>query len=63
MFPYVYALNCLANTHQLNFLLYMLERMEIISQSFEISSHFTLNSSQTYFVYRTENDSIFVLKM
>jgi len=41
----------------------MLERKEIISHSFKIGSHFTLNSSQLYFVYRTENGPIFVLKM
>jgi hypothetical protein len=40
----------------------MLERKEITSQSFEIGSHFTFNSSQLYFVYRTENGSICVLE-
>jgi len=41
----------------------MLEGKEIISQSFEIGSHFTLNSSQLYIMYRTDNGSICVLKM
>jgi len=46
----------------MNTKLYMLKSKEIISQSFEIGSHFTLNSSQLHYIYRNDNGSICVLK-